>query len=102
MARKSAWSRGVDEYADELLFHIRELVELENGINFTGNAEIGIVLTEEELDEFIANTDAFVKCRKLYMGHDLLPSDEQERALKKGGIEISIIPDYYYRDLQEG
>ena len=89
------------EYADELLLHIRELVELENGVNFTCNAEIGIVLTEEELDEFIANTDAFTKCRKLYMGHDLLPSDEHERALKKGGIEISIIPDYYYRDLQE-
>ena len=90
------------EYADELLLHIRELVELENGVNFTGNAEVGIVLTEEELDEFIANTDAFAKCRKLYMGHDLLPSDEQECALKKGSIEISIIPDYYYRDLQEG
>ena len=36
--------------ADELLYHIRELVELENGVNFTGNAEVGIVLTEEELD----------------------------------------------------
>lgn len=90
------------EYADELLSHIRELVELENGMNFTGNDEIGIVLTEEELDEFIANTDAFAKCRKLYMGHDLLPSSEQEDALKKNGIEISIIPDYYYRNLQEG
>ena len=89
------------EYADDLLLHIRELVELENGVNFTGNSEIGIVLTEEELDEFIANTDSFAKCRKLYMGHDLLPSEEQERALKKGGIEISIIPDYYYKDLQE-
>ena len=90
------------EYADELLCHIRELVELENGVNFTGNAEIGIVLTEEELDEFIANTDSFAKCRKLYVGHDLLPSEEQECALKNGGIEISIIPDYYYRNLQEG
>lgn len=33
------------EYADELLKHIRELVELENVINFTGNTEIAIVLT---------------------------------------------------------
>ena len=90
------------EYADELLKHIRELVELENGVNFAENDEIGIVLTEEELDEFIANTDAFAKCRKLYMGHDLLPSEEQERMLKKYGIEISVSPDYYYRDLQEG
>lgn len=89
------------EYADELLLHIRELVELENGVNFTDNAEIGIVLTEEELDEFIANTDSFVQCRKLYMGHDVLPTEEQEKKLQAHDIEISIIPDYYYRDLQE-
>ena len=87
------------EYADELLAHIRELVELENGVNFTGNAEIGIVLTEEELDEFIANVNAFAECHKLYMGHGLLPSEEQEELLRTHGIEISIIPDYYYRDL---
>ena len=90
------------EYADELLAHIRELVELENGINFTGNAEVGIVLTEDELAEFIANGEAFAKCRKLYMGHDLLPDEEQEKILRARGVEISIIPDYYYRDLQEG
>ena len=89
------------EYADELLCHIRELVELENGINFTGNSEIGIVLTEDELDEFMANADIFAKCRKLYMGHDLLPTEEQEQTLKSYNIEISIIPDYYYKDLQE-
>ena len=53
------------EYADEILCHIRELVELENGINFTGNAEIAIVLTEEELDNFIKNEKDFSKSRKL-------------------------------------
>ena len=90
------------EYADELLLHIRELVELENGLNFTGNAEIAIALTDEELEAFTTDTDKLAKCRKLYMGHDLLPDENQEKALKKNGIEISIIPDYYYRDLQEG
>ena len=90
------------EYADELLAHIRELVELENGINFTGNAEVGIVLTDDELNAFIQNGEAFAKCRKLYMGHDLLPDEEQEKILRERGVEISIIPDYYYRDLQEG
>lgn len=90
------------EYADELLRHIRELVELENGINFTGNAEIAIVLTEDELAAFIADKDRFAKCRRLYMGHDLLPDEEQETALFKSKIEINVIPDYYYRDLQEG
>ena len=89
------------EYADELLRHVRELVELENGVNFTGNAEIGIVLTEKELAEFIANVDDFARCRKLYMGHNLLPTDEQLAALFAHKIEVNIIPDYYYRNLQE-
>lgn len=94
-------SRMYYEYADELLRHIRELVELENGVNFTANAEIGIVLTEEELEEFVGS-DAFALCRKLYIGHDILPTDDQMAAIKAGGIEISVIPDYYYKDLQEG
>lgn len=90
------------EYADELLCHIRELVELENGVNFTNNAEIAIVLTDEELEDFIVNIEDFSKCKKLYMGHDLLPSEEQEEAISSHEIEVNIIPDYYYRDLQEG
>lgn len=88
------------EYADELLLHIRELVELENGINFTGNDEIAIVLTDEELAAFTANIGA--NCRKLYMGHDILPDEQQQAIIAEHGVEISIIPDYYYRDLQEG
>lgn len=89
------------EYADELLRHIRELVELENGVNFTNNAEIAIVLTEEELEDFISNIEDFSKCKKLYMGHDLLPTEEQEQSISSHEIEVNIIPDYYYRDLQE-
>lgn len=88
------------EYADELLHHVRELVELENGINFTGNAKIAIVLTDEELEEFIADIDNFKKCRKLYLGHDVLTSGEQEDILKEHKIKINIIPDYYYKELE--
>lgn len=89
------------EYADELLKHIRELVELENGINFIGNAEIAIVLTDDELDNFTQNIEQYSACRKLYMGHELLPDEDQERIIEENNIEINIIPDYYYRDLQE-
>lgn len=86
------------EYADELLKHIRELVELENGINFNGNAEIAIVLTEKELDEF--TTSIPDKCKTIYLGHDVLPSEEQESMFKARGIAVNIIPDYYYRELE--
>ena len=88
------------EYADDLLKHIRELVELENGINFTDNAEIAIVLTEEELDRF---TDALTEnntVKTIYLGHDVLPNEKQERLFRQYNISVNIIPDYYYRDLE--
>ena len=88
------------EYADELLAHIRELVELENGIDFMGNAEVGIVLTDDELVEFIENGENFVKCNKLYVGHDVLMGAEQVQLLKDRKISIHVIPDYYYKELE--
>ena len=86
------------EYADELLKHIKELVELENGINFDGNKELAIILTEEDLDNFTNNiTD---ECKTIYLGHNVLPTEEQEKLFKKHEIKINIIPDYYYRNLE--
>lgn len=90
------------EYADELLLHIRELVELENGINFADNSKIAIVLTEQEVVDFISNVDTFKRCRKLYVGHDVLLSGEQEQLLKSRSIKVNIIPDYYYGELEVG
>ncbi len=86
------------EYADELLKHVKELVELENAINFNGNDKIAIILTEEELDGF-ANAIPET-CKTVYLGHDVLPSETQEKIFKKNGITINVIPDYYYRDLE--
>lgn len=86
------------EYADELLKHIKELVELENGINFDGNKELSIILTEEELDNFTNNITN--ECKTIYLGHDVLPTEEQEDLFKKYKIKVNIIPDYYYRDLE--
>jgi len=88
------------EYADELLKHVKKLVELENGINFTGNAEIAIVLTDEELEAFIDNADEYESCRRLYRGHDILLSAEQEAKLQERDITVCVIPDYYYRELE--
>lgn len=88
------------EYADELLLHVRELVELENGVNFTGNAEIAIVLTDEEMAAFVANVEEYTSCKRLYRGHDILLTAEQENLLRAHDIAICVIPDYYYRDLE--
>ena len=88
------------EYADELLLHIRELVELENGINFMDNAEIAIVLTDEELGDFVQKINQHKECKKIYVGHDVLFDAEQAQILKSKKISINIIPDYYYKELE--
>ncbi len=88
------------EYADELLRHIRELVELENGINFTGNEEIAIVLTDEELEIFLDDEGVCKRCQKLYMGHDVLLDAQQAQALQEYNIAVNVIPDYYYKELE--
>ena len=85
------------EYADQLLLHTRELVELENGINFKGNSEIAIILTDEELEEFVININE--NCKTIYLGHDVLPTGEQLDVINSRKIKINIIPDYYYGEL---
>ena len=93
------------EYADDLLKHIRELVELENAINFTGNDTIAIVLTDDEFDDFVINIKKHKNCQrtfkvhKLYRAHNILVSAKQAAALKSAKIKTIVIPDYYYGDL---
>lgn len=86
------------EYADELLKHIRELAELENGIDLNSNAEIAIILTDEELDQFTSTLPD--SCRTIYIGHNVLPCEFQENLFKKNNITVNIVPDYYYKDLE--
>lgn len=88
------------EYADELLLHIRELVELENGINFNENNDLAILLTEDEVTEFISHTERLAACKKIYLGHDVLLTGEQERLIESFKIDMNIIPEYYYKDLE--
>lgn len=88
------------EYADELLLHIRELVELENGIDFINNSEIAIILTEKEADDYINQLNKDSDCKIIYLGHDILLSGEQAEKVRKLDIKINHIPDYYYRELE--
>lgn len=88
------------EYADDILKHIKELVELENGVNFVNNSSLAILLTENEVEEFIHNKEAVENCKKIYLGHDVLLTGEQESLIEQNKIELNIIPEYYYRDLE--
>ncbi|WP_010529481.1 site-specific DNA-methyltransferase [Lentibacillus jeotgali] len=86
------------EYAHELLNSIRELVELENAINFSDDKENSIILTDKELDEFIKESELLKLTKTIYLGNDVLPDREQEDILKQNDVAVNIIPDYYYKD----
>lgn len=88
------------EYADKLLLHIKELVELENGLDFDGNKKVAICLTDEDLQEFVNSLGDSTTYKAVYVGHDVFVTPEIERKLNTLGVKINIIPDYYYGELR--
>lgn len=88
------------EYADKLLLHIKELVELENGLDFNGNKKVAICLTDEDLQQFVASLGVSITYKAVYVGHDVFVTPEIESKLNSLGIKINIIPDYYYSELR--
>ena len=88
------------EYADKLLLHIKELVEIENGLDFDGNKKVAICLTDEDLQEFTSSLGDTTTYKAVYVGHDVFVTPEIETKLNTLGIKINIIPDYYYGELR--
>lgn len=88
------------EYADKFLLHIKELVELENGIDFTTDKRVKIILDDEELRSYIDGVFNDNPCRTIYLGHHVLLPIVDEEKLFARGVEIRRIPDYYYGELK--
>lgn len=86
------------DYADQLLEHTKELVELENAVNFTGNAQLAIILSEDELDSFCADKEKINRCKKIYLGHECATTAEQNELFVKQQISVIRIPNYYYKE----
>ena len=86
------------EYADDLLKHIRELVELENAIDFKTDSAIAITVTDKEFEKFVSNEKMMDGKKALYVGHDVLIGRSARLKLERRGIEIRIIPQYYYSE----
>lgn len=80
-----------------LLINIKNLIQLENGIEIDDN-KIRVYLNEEELDEFSKNKEELEVCDKVYISSDILLTSEQEEIFKDNNIEVYIIPEYYFED----
>ena len=89
------------EYANDLLAHVRELVELENAVDFRRDTSVAIVLTDAELAAFVADEARLASCRTLYVGHDVLVGGAAAKALATRGVERREIPQYYYPEQED-
>lgn len=82
---------------NNLLINIKNLIQLENGIEIDDN-KIRVYITEEELDNFSINQNELDTCEKVYISSDILLTSEQETIFKNNNIEVYIIPEYYFED----
>jgi len=81
--------------SNELLKHIKEMVQLEHGVSVDGENYI-LLLTDEEADELEKDPDKIKKCKGIYISSQVFLTSGQERLFK--GIEIKSIPDYYFEE----
>lgn len=85
--------KDADDVSEELLSHIKEMVELENGITLD-NKHYLIVLSDEQADELAKNWSNYEDVKAIYVSHNVLFTSEQNALFSNTNIHI--IPDYYF------
>lgn len=85
--------KDADDVSEELLSHIKEMVELENGITLD-NEHYLIVLSDEQADELAKNWSNYEDVKAIYVSHNVLFTSEQNALFSN--TDIHIIPDYYF------
>lgn len=86
-----------EDLHNNLLINIKNLIQLENGIEIDDN-KIRVYLNEDELDRFSTNEKELEICEKIYISSDILLTSEQENIFENNNIEVYIIPEYYFEE----
>ncbi len=79
--------------SDDLLSHIKEMVQLENGIDID-NDKHHIILTDEDADKIEKDWEKYKNCKALYISKNVLLTTSQNALFSS--VEINTIPDYYF------
>lgn len=82
-----------ENLSDELLAHIREMIQLEHGVKVDGRQYV-MIMDDEEMDIFERNFSEYTDLKAVFVNQDVLLSAEQEKLLRK--IQSFVIPDYYF------
>ena len=86
-----------ENLSKNLMVNIKNLIQLENGIEIDDKI-VRVILTEEEIDKFTTNEEELNECKKLYISSDILLTSKQSQIFKDYNIEVFIIPEYYFED----
>lgn len=88
-------------YADELLKHIVEMVQLEHSVKID-NSSYGIILTDDDADRFEQNRKQLSQCKAIYISSKVLLTRAQRTMFDSLNIELIYIPEYYFdRELRD-
>lgn len=82
-----------EDLSDELLNHIKEMIELEHGIK-VDNQQYVIILTDEDMDKFEQDIEKYANLKAVFVNQDILLTSTQQKLLDS--INSYIIPDYYF------
>lgn len=86
-------SKESEELSEELLTHIREMIQLEHGIKIDNQKYI-VIMNDEEMDDFEKNIGNYPQLKAAFINQDVFLSSSQEELLEN--IDTYIIPDYYF------
>lgn len=94
-------ARDCEYLSDELLEHVAEMIQLENGVKIDGSQYI-MLLDEQDADKLAENWENYSDVKTVYVAQDVLFTTEQAKIF--ADVDIKTIPDYYFEfDLrQEG
>lgn len=87
------------EYANDLIDHMKDLIEFKYSFVVDNDPKYLIILDDDSLLEFIENIDIRVSVEKIFLGINVLLNNENKKRILAKGIDLYIVPDYYYSDL---
>lgn len=82
-----------EELSDELLEHIREMIQLEYGVKVDGRQYV-MIMDDEEMDNFETHFFEYSDLKAVFVNQDVILSAKQQKMLDS--LTYHVIPDHYF------
>ena len=80
-----------EEIYEDLLVHIKEMIQLEYGVK-VDNTKYVMIIDDEEMDSFEDNISSYKELKTVFI--NVMLTTSQEKMLQN--VEVKIIPDCYF------